>query len=138
MQSRLPTTNRPEEIGQFIRSSRHYSKAPVLAMSKLRPYAAMWKAWWTALQPRWRDVAVWPFSRDNTDGDWAPLLQGGLNGLYLVVISLGWWIVAAWKVYEEKPAEWTQVIAVMEDVDWVFECLLSQARREQPSPAATP
>lgn len=85
------------------------------------------------MQPQWRGVDEWPFSREDTNCDWSPLLQGGVNGLYLVVISLGWWILAAWKVNEEKPAEWTQVIDVLRDVDWVFERLLLQARRA-PSP----
>ena len=91
----------------------------------------MWRSWWEILQPHWRSVDVWPFSRDVSDStaDWACLLQGGSNGLYLVVVSLGWWVVAASKVIEEKPTEWTQTSEAMVDVDWVLGQLLAQADR---------
>ena len=99
-------------------------------MAKLRPYSAMWKSWWKILQPDGRDVSQWPFPRDaDTNCNWTSLLQGGVNGLYLIVVSLGWWIVAASKVAEDKPVEWQQAADVMDDVDWVFECLLTHARQ---------
>ena len=123
---RLPTVGRPEEVAQFIRSRRQYSKVPVLTTAKLRPYAASWTRWWKALQPKERGVDQWPFSRGVNDAacDWAPLLQGGPNGLYLVIASLGWWLVAASRVADEKVAEWTQVQDAVSDVEWVFERLL--------------
>ena len=62
--------------------------------------------------------------------------------MYLVVVSLGWWVVAASKVIDEVPAEWTQTSEAMADVDWVLGQLLAQAdgssRTQKRAPSAPP
>ena len=82
----------------------------------------------------------WPFNRevDHTTYDWTPLLQGGPNGMYLVVVSLGWWLLAASKAADEKPAEWAQVEEALADVEWVLGHLLSFLTRAGPSKRAAP
>ena len=65
-------------------------------------------------------------------------MHGGSNGLYLVVVSLGWWVVAASKVIDEKPAEWTQTSEAMADVDWVLGQLLAQANRSSQTQKRAP
>ena len=34
----------------------------------------------------------WPFAQEEDAGDWGDLPNGGKDGLFLVVLSLGWWI----------------------------------------------
>ena len=134
LQARLTTANRPEEVTRFIRVRRQLTKAPTIPPSKLRPYSASWVSWWKVLQPGWRNVSQWPLAQelDSESSDWTPLLLGGHNGLYLVVVSLGWWILGASKISQENPAQWTQVLDAATDVDWVFQHLLSQASRTSP------
>lgn len=97
---------------------------------KIRPYTAIWKMWWLALQPDWRGTEQWPFDRSVTlqAEDWTPLLRGGSNGTYLIIVSLGWLLAAASKVRTDRPNDWQDALTILEDVEWVFGNLLAQAR----------
>lgn len=123
-----------------MQNARNYAKSPVLTATKLRPYATTWKLWWKVLQPAWRGADEWPFRRNvAAEGkDWGVLLRGGNNGLYLIIVSLGWWLLAASKASEERPGEWEEVVNVIADVDWVFERLLMQARSSSQLHSSSP
>lgn len=45
-----------------------------------------------------------------------------------MLVSLGWWLLAASKVAEERPDDWKNVLDILEDVNWVFDGILAQAQ----------
>ena len=129
-QARLPTRYRPEEVSRFLQWGRKYTKAPTLTPARVEPYAATWKRWWETLQPEWREVGeTFIEGTDVSDNDWGVLLSGGNNGLYIVVISLGWWLAAVSKDKDKNPNEWKDIEDVLADVAWVFDGVLSHAQK---------
>ena len=82
------------------------------------------------LQPSWRAVEDWPLDRniDPAGKDWGTLLRGGNNGLYLAIVSLGWWVLGATKYANERPVDWQDLVTVLADVEWVLDNVLTQAR----------
>ncbi|KAI0083031.1 hypothetical protein BDY19DRAFT_871156, partial [Irpex rosettiformis] len=90
--NRLPTKNRPEEVKYWLGRGRPYAKPPPIADAKR--FGVEWKAWWLGLQPSWRGGKMWPLPQvvaAQDDVDWGALRRGGCNGLFLAVLSLGWW-----------------------------------------------
>jgi len=51
--------------------------------------------------------------------DWGDLANGGKDGLFLAVVSLGWWLLA------RDPSEDSMVDEGIEDVTWVINNLVS-------------
>lgn len=93
--------------------------------------------WWSDIQPEWRDTESWPFLKEDAAGeDWGHLLDGGKDGLFLVVVSLGWWINA------RVPSEESKANDAVADVTWVINNLVSHlsadATSVDSSPPATP
>ena len=93
-------------------------------------------AWWSAAQPKWRDTSKWPFVQEDAgDGDWGDLADGGKDGLFLAVVSLGWWVLA-----QDAPED-SKVNEAIEDVTWVIKNLVSllstSATISSAPPAAT-
>ena len=73
------------------------------------------------MQPEWRDVDSWPFSQDEGNiGSWGNLIYGGKDGLYIVVVTLAWWICSRDPTY--KGSILNDAIA---NVSWVFDHLIS-------------
>ena len=77
-----------------------------------------WVEWWRTIQPWWQDTESWPFAQED-GGDWGDLLNGGKDGLFLVVLSLGWWIDI------QDPSEESKVDDAVEDVTWVIDNLVA-------------
>ena len=76
--------------------------------------------WWTAAQPEWRDTGSWPFEQGEATGDWGTKLSsGGKDGIFLVLMSLGWWAHARGPVMDNK------LNAAVGDVSWVVEHLVT-------------
>jgi len=72
-------------------------------------------AWWSATQPTWRDTSDWPLVQGDTNGrDWGSLTDGGKDGLFLALVSLGWWILA------RGTCEGSKVDEAIRDVTWVI------------------
>ena len=72
--------------------------------------------WWTAILEQ---VDLAPFAREeDIEREWYDLPNGGKDGLYLVVLSLGWWINARDRTKSSKVDE------VIEDVAWVIDALI--------------
>lgn len=116
-----------------MKNHRNYKKAPSLTGRKLKLFTEEWKRWWAELQPKWRDTKVWPFEREpNTSGSWDTLLQGGPNGVYLVILSAAWWVSGISKDSEDGEL-WDEVLEVLDEVYWVFSQLLSSV-----APTASP
>lgn len=56
---------------------------------------------------------------DAAGRDWGRLPDGGKNGLFLVMVSLGWWIHA------QDPSEGSRLGDAIADVAWVINNLVS-------------
>ena len=79
-----------------------------------------WVGWWSVIQPPWRDTEAWPFVQEGDAGkDWGDLAKGGKDGLFLVVVSLGWWI------HTRDPSKDSKVNDAIIDVTWVINNLVS-------------
>ncbi|KAI9067505.1 hypothetical protein FKP32DRAFT_1552446, partial [Trametes sanguinea] len=91
--ARLPIQHRPIQVRQWIQAKRKYSATP--AISKLAEYGASCQLWWSDLQPETRGVSSdgrhrRPASPLPSEA-WEDLRKGGPNGLFLVLLALGWW-----------------------------------------------
>ena len=86
--------------------------------------------WWNNLQPPWRknnSDACFPLSCDIPNGEtWQPLRKGGTAGIYVVVVSLSWWVKA--QSVERDVNAWS----VVDDLLWVIE----QMNRDLPLPSS--
>lgn len=86
--------------------------------------------WWNNLQPPWRknnSDACFPLSRDIPNGEtWQSLRKGGTAGIYVVVVSLSWWVKA--QSVERDVNAWS----VVDDLLWVIE----QMNRDLPLPSS--
>jgi len=77
-------------------------------------------AWWSAAQPGWRETSDWPFVQEDADGrDWGSLADGGKDGLFLTLVSLGWWVLA------REPSQDSKVDKAIQDVTWVINQVVS-------------
>jgi hypothetical protein len=107
-------------------------------ITSVEKFEDMWVQWWTAAQPEWRDTSCWPFSQGEVAGDWGRLLGGGKNGLFLVVMSLGWW------TNSRDPAVASRLDAAIRDVCWVTKQLVASlsarviSRDASPGPSVGP
>lgn len=91
----LPSKNRPEEVSFWMTRGRSYDKMPIVDNAK--QFGEAWKSWWRLLQPDWREWS-WPphpGEIEVEDKDWGKLHRGGCNAIFLVIITLSWWQVAA-------------------------------------------
>ena len=106
-------------------------------IKSIEEFEGLWVQWWTAAQPKWRDTGSWPFSQDEVAGDWGTKLSsGGKDGLFLIVMSLGWWARAS------DPAVECKLRAAINDISWVMKQLNTSisaraiARPSSPDPPA--
>ncbi|KAI0644976.1 hypothetical protein C8Q79DRAFT_881643, partial [Trametes meyenii] len=97
----LPAKHRPIQVGQWLKA-RKYDHMPMIPSSKLTQYGATWRLWWMDIQPPTRPRPGPSGPSLNTlprtelsNGAWEVLKRGGPNGLFIPLISLGWWIKAA-------------------------------------------
>jgi hypothetical protein len=114
---RLATKHRPPEIALWISRTRSYANLPTI--ENCVEYGSLWRGWWKLLQPEWRveEDSDWPLSREVPDGEkWESLSKGGANGLFVVLMSLSWWVEQAKDHREKREAE-----SAVEDVQWVLE-----------------
>ena len=84
--------------------------------------------WWRAIQPGWRNTESWPFKQEleqnPDDGDlwwgmWGTLLNSGKDGLFVIVLSLGWWIEA------QDPSKESKVDNAVKDITWLIDSLVA-------------
>ena len=61
------------------------------------------------------DVWLLPHIEPRQPEEWDAVCRGGNNGLFLVVLSLAWWICACHG--EEQPLD--DVLVAVEDMSWV-------------------
>ena len=61
----------------------------------LDQFAEMWNQWWHLLQLDWCCNGDGPLVEDFPDDSDVPELgKGGPNGIFLLILSLGWWGMA--------------------------------------------
>ncbi|KAF9782889.1 hypothetical protein BJ322DRAFT_990424, partial [Thelephora terrestris] len=95
--SRLPARPRPEEVGWWFKQGRPLELPSQLPIFKsLESFEKEWVRWWTAAQPDWRKTEDWPLPQevpqeDVDKPDWDELPNGGKDGLFLIIVTLGWW-----------------------------------------------
>lgn len=73
--------------------------------------------WWRQMQPSWRtnegSVAL---DRKTPRGEtWQALRKGGMAGIYVVVMSLSWWIKAQQVQHDDS------VWMAVDDLSWVIQ-----------------
>lgn len=116
---KLPAKPRPSQVGDWIKRARKLGSPPPIDDVPL--FGSEWRDWYTSAMPQWRlDTAVgednWPLGRDiRPQETWDGIRQSGPNGLYMVVITLYWWSVAA-----ETPDDVKGLNSALEDVEWVL------------------
>ncbi|KAI0671899.1 hypothetical protein C8Q78DRAFT_991412 [Trametes maxima] len=114
---RLRAKHRPIQVGQWLKT-RKYTITP--AIPSVTQYGVNWRLWWAALQPSDRskgiddNLSCLPRKVLNNDA-WAVLKRGGPNGLFIALISLGWWIGAADNGYDL-----TMAYKMVDDFVWVL------------------
>jgi hypothetical protein len=60
-------------------------------MDKSLEFGALWKGWWTVLQPKLHLIDSWPLTQEGPVKEgWENLMKGGGNGFVLVILSLSW------------------------------------------------
>ncbi|KAJ2911622.1 hypothetical protein MD484_g8795, partial [Candolleomyces efflorescens] len=107
----LNTSDRPKEVAEHVKSKKK-DFVPKLLLTK---YGPQWAKWWGNQQPVWRfNDDGQPVLRVADDtADWKGMIKGGTAGLYLVVVSLAWWVT---RVDGDDDLLWLMV----DDVAWVL------------------
>lgn len=114
--SRLPASKRPVQIRQWVQKHRRYDWVPTI--TDIAKYGAECQTWWSTLQPSTRaKTSSGTLSRKRLSKDaWVPLMQGGPNGVFLVVMLLAWWIRAAGEGTDDLRA----ALEMADDLGWAF------------------
>jgi hypothetical protein len=134
----MPTDSRPQEFLWWLKRGRGFIGKKLPSIDSVEEFEIQWVQWWLEAQPNWRDTQNWPLGKGEITGkDWGDLLDGGKDGIYLVIVSLAWWIHARDSSSESK------LNKAIEDVSWVLNGLLSSlttdaaTRKRHPTPATT-
>ena len=115
----LPSNNRPTEVGQFQKWARKYSRGDNVDATK---FGAAVLKWWLTIQPTTRKQ--WPPTYEPLPNDFSfdYFNRGGPNGVFLMILCLGWWANAL-----TADMDLTDYSLVVNDVRWVLEQIPSQA-----------
>lgn len=103
---------RPPQIGQWLGMKRKWVDIPI---PDVEAFAAVWSAWWAALQPTERVQPDGRLLPPSYDTDWACLRKPGANGIQLLIVTLRWW----GKVSNASPV-WRMAVA---DVAATLHCV---------------
>lgn len=120
--SRLTKKARPQPVADWLDRQPGFHVAPPIGTPL--EYGTSWCTWWRSMQPRWRregdklgDVQL---SRcEMVDEAWVNVAKAGCNGIFLVLVSLSWWLVAA---KEDSDRCWC--LEAIDDVGWVLKQLV--------------
>jgi len=80
-----------------------------------------------ALQPAWRvSTSGWPLSQaSSTLSSWDEIIVGGKDGLFIVIMTLSWWIAERDGCEDESEGDDLLLEEAMQDVHWVLSNLVS-------------
>ncbi|KAG9218569.1 hypothetical protein PLEOSDRAFT_157509 [Pleurotus ostreatus PC15] len=124
----LQADGRPAVLDNWIHNGRRPKAHRKLTKEQLKTMRDELFKWWFSIQPperippdfnmSSRDCASLIIIDTNTHEDWPKLYRGGVNGIYGVLVCLGWWLEAA----GPSSAEFTMLV---EDVSWVLSNLVA-------------
>lgn len=113
------TTNRPAELGKWVRDGRGRGPPPVVTNPV--QFGEKWWAWWVSLQPKCRGSSQ-PLKSVETTQDISCLSIAGANGMLGPVACLCWWGRAlnesgagGWTSWNEAIADITLVLLALID-----------------------
>ena len=114
----LSNTNRPREIGEWFQHGRRWDKQPLVGPEDIDRFSVAWWKWWSELQPASRATkdAVQMLRQPPNDGEWHEALKGTNNGLYVVLVALGWWVLGA-RLDDRNMEAWNHAAS---DVIWAI------------------
>ena len=118
--------------------ARRYTPNCIPHFSDIPSYRDKWVAWWTSLQPPWRQGRGWPLPRDHPEeAHWLNLGVHGRSGLFLVIISTAFWATSIQSV-----DDWVEFDRAVDDIAWVINQILGAVEKllpiAQPMPPNTP
>lgn len=120
--SKLPTSPRPNELPVWFKNGRRLGEKSIPQIEDIDTFEETWVAWWLAAQPQWRQTRGRSYERtDTAERDWGHLLDGGKDGIFLAVISLGWWVQAR----ARYPPMNSKIDTAIADVTWVLDNVVS-------------
>ena len=119
MRLALPSCNRPTEVGQFQKWARKFSRGDDV---NAKEFGAAVLKWWITIQPTTR--REWPPTYGPLPDDFSfdYFNCGGPNGVFLMILCLGWWANAL-----TADTDMTDYTLVLNDVSWVLTQLATQA-----------
>jgi hypothetical protein len=123
---------RPAQLSHWIHDGRGRGSLPIIL--DVPKFTKVWRDWWSALQPTWRQGEA-ELVRGDYDGmDWEPLYAPGANSMLGPVACLYWWGCAVLgkdggcvKVNGDIK-EWMDAV---EDVTWVLDGLIEHAKAKK-------
>jgi hypothetical protein len=129
----LLATNRPAQIGKWIKCGKPYSIAGAWSVGNVKSYSTSWRLWWFLLIPMWRiPKGDWPPIQDASRKDgWDNLLgHCGKSGMLVLIFSLLLWGHA---IADESSSlggasnegDKQDFLTAVEDVTWVLNQLCS-------------
>lgn len=78
-------------------------------------FGCSWNEWWFGMQPSWREEGK---SHDvPPEADWFPLLNGGPNGMLIVILALAWWKRSS---DDKDSSEQASIAFGIDEVSWVL------------------
>jgi hypothetical protein len=106
----------------------------VPVITNAHAYGTEWVKWWAAAQPKERDTGQWPFSRSvDSDVGWRKFPANGKDGIFVAVMALSWWAVAA-----QSPEEIVFFEEAVTDIHWVIQELICIKTTNGLSPSPPP
>jgi hypothetical protein len=84
------------------------------ALENYHDFGKLWYEWWNKMQPRWRRNVT---SHDvPLEANWSPLLNGGPNGILIVILALAWWNQKS----VDDSSERASIQSAIDEVSWVL------------------
>ena len=97
----------------WLRGGRKFNAPPII--SKLSTYTEAWWVWWNSLQPDWRQGSASATLVPVSGEKWSRTYIGGSNGVFVVILTLAWWIAKLGGEVKDKG-----LVAAVDDVKWVI------------------
>ncbi|KAF4586454.1 hypothetical protein AB1N83_009227 [Pleurotus pulmonarius] len=124
----LQADGRPTVLDNWIHNGRRPKAHRKLTAGQLETMCDELFKWWFSIQPAERipsdfdasshDCASLILIDTNSHEDWPKLYRGGVNGIYGVLVCLGWWLESA----GPSSAEFSMLV---EDICWVLSNLVA-------------
>jgi hypothetical protein len=84
------TVNRPKQVAEFFAYHRQLDRRP--GMGNIQEYANSWEAWHKELK---------------TKEDYEDMVKGGGNGVFILILTLRWWMDTSDSLEEGDLKDWS-------------------------------